>query len=216
MSLRLISRCRCRNRFTGLLPIRPTEPAQLCRSEWLLDVGLRRCAEKSTRLSFGDAGAPMICLPNGAPAAAGHASAARFSKEFFRIQRRHASHSCGCHSLAIDVVDEIACCEHAGDGGPRASRLSHNIPAVSELELICNKAGCRRVPDGDEHSAAIDFGFGSVNLVLDDSSRYAFRDLGVRGFRQSHDPKGDLPSDFRTAASAGFFRLSTDSCGGQE
>src|SRR5271154_2142648 len=73
------------------------------------------------------------------------------SKEALGFERRHASHPCGRHGLAVDVVGDVAGCEHAGHrSGGRWCGL--DVAGRLHLDLAGEQFGGRRVADGDEHA----------------------------------------------------------------
>src|SRR4051794_26889070 len=67
-----------------------------------------------------------------------------------RVQRRHAAGTGGGHGLAVDAVLHVAGGEDAGQGGPGAARLGHDIALRIHPDLAAEQRRGGVMADGDE------------------------------------------------------------------
>src|SRR6185295_8046248 len=110
------------------------------------------------------------CRRNGAPSptSASHAAgsmAVMLVEVFVRIERRHASASCGRDGLTIHVIRDVARGEYAGHAGGRRRALAAALDgdvAVTHVELAREDAGIGCVADRDECAGDIDVLGGAV------------------------------------------------------
>src|SRR5690606_10377348 len=76
-------------------------------------------------------------------------------EEFLRVQRRHTAEAGRGDCLAVDVIRNVACREHArhaGLGGIAFGAAADGDVTVTHFELAGEDVGVGFVTDGDEHA----------------------------------------------------------------
>ena len=103
------------------------------------------------------------------------------------VQCRHGTHARGRDGLAVDVVDDVARGEDAGDVGRRPV-VRQQVAGLVVLELVEEELGVGVVPDRDEESLRGDL---ARVVALQIADTYAGDLSGVAAHDLLHDRVGD-------------------------
>src|SRR5690606_38592468 len=88
-----------------------------------------------------------------------------------RFERGHAAGCGGGDRLAVVVVHDIARREDAGHARSRPPGRRLDVAVLREIELATEKRGVRRVADGDEEAAQLEFPLLTGHRVLEPHTR---------------------------------------------
>ena len=78
-------------------------------------------------------------------------------KESFGIERGHAASARRGHSLAVDMIRNIAAGEHAGNGSLGCPGFDQQLAAAVHRQFVAEQFGCRGMTDGNESAVGRDF-----------------------------------------------------------